>query len=404
MTALKRILFVDDEPMVLQGLQRMLRPLQADWDMAFVESGARALELMTVQPFEVVVSDMRMPGMNGVELLRQVRQRHPKTIRLILSGHADKDLILQCIGTTHQYLAKPCDPELLQATLKRIANLDASLKNERVQELAAQMDHLPSIPAIYSAMLEKLQDPEVNLNDLGALIARDLGMTVQILRLVNSACFGLHRPVHDPTEAVGYLGVDTVKSLVLSLNVFDQFAGVKIPGFSHAALWSHSLQTASVAKAIAIAEPAGAALQDACFVTGMLHDVGKLVLALNFTGQYAEAHQRAREKRLTIFKAEEQVFGVNHADVGGYLLGLWGLPPPVVEAIALHHTPARSPNLNFSPLLAVHIADALAQPSPDEGTGTARTVLDFNHVSALGFADQLEVWRQVVRDCPLMPA
>ena len=103
-----RILFVDDEPLVLQGLQRMLRPMRNEWEMAFVESGRRALEEMATLPFQVVVSDMRMPGMNGAQFLSHVQELYPRTVRLILSGHADKDLIMKCVGTAHQFLAKPC--------------------------------------------------------------------------------------------------------------------------------------------------------------------------------------------------------------------------------------------------------------------------------------------------------
>src|SRR6185436_18972197 len=140
---------VDDEALVLQGLQRMLRPWRDEWEMEFVDSGAEALERMAQLPFDVVVSDMRMPGMNGAELLGEVMRRHPKTVRLILSGHADKDLILKCVGSTHQYLAKPCDAEALKATVLRAASVENTLHDEKLQALVAQMDNLPSIPSLY---------------------------------------------------------------------------------------------------------------------------------------------------------------------------------------------------------------------------------------------------------------
>jgi HD-like signal output (HDOD) protein len=394
----KRILFVDDESMVLQGLQRMLRPMRNEWDMSFVESGAQALELMAQAPFDVVVSDMRMPGMNGAELLNEVMKRHPKTVRLILSGHADQDLILKCVGSTHQYLAKPCDAETLKSTLLRATALEASLKNERIQKLVAQIDRLPSIPAIYTQIVEKLQDPEAGLDEVGAIISRDIGMTAKILKLVNSAFFGLRREVSGPAEAVAYLGLDTVKSLVLSLHAFSQFEDVKIPGFSLPALWNHSMETASFAKGIAAAEQAEGKLRDECFVAGMLHDAGKLVLACNFTEQYGAVVRLTNEKNFTMLAAEQEVFGATHADVGGYLLGLWGLPVPVVEAIALHHAPAECPAKVFSPLTAVHVADALAheQQAPAEvGVGSP---VDASYLAELHLAGRLDVWRALLKE------
>ena len=156
----KRILFVDDDPLVLQGLQRMLRSMREEWEMEFVESGPIALEAMAKSPFDVVVSDMRMPGMNGAELLNRVMKLHPNTIRFILSGHADQDLVMQCVGTTHQYLAKPCEPDALKATIRRASALGQSLQNGQLKSLVSRIERLPSLPSLYLKVVQKLQDPE----------------------------------------------------------------------------------------------------------------------------------------------------------------------------------------------------------------------------------------------------
>src|SRR5258708_5867146 len=223
MNAKTRILFVDDEAFVLEGLQRMLRHLRAEWEMVFAESGSKALELMGQNPFDVVVSDMRMPGMNGAELLAEVMKRYPKTVRLILSGHADQALILKCVGSTHQYLSKPCEPDMLKATVLRAAGVGNSLQDQKLRQLVAQMDRLPSIPSLYMQIVEKLRDPEVMLEQIGELIGGDLGMTAKILKLANSAFFGLRREISSATEAVTYIGLETIKSLVLAINAFSQF-------------------------------------------------------------------------------------------------------------------------------------------------------------------------------------
>lgn len=389
----KRILFVDDEMLVLEGLQRMLRPLRAEWEMVFVDSGAKALELMGQAPFDVVVSDMRMPGMNGAELLAEVLKRFPKTVRLVLSGHADRDLVLKCVGSTHQYLSKPCQPEELKAAIARASQLETSLRDQSLRQLVSRLDRLPSIPALYVQIVEKLQDPQIGLDEIGEIVAKDMAMTAKILKLVNSAFFGLGRQISSPVEAVSYLGVETIKSLVLSIHAFSQFTSVKLGAFSIDALWAHSQQTAGLAKEIARLESADQKLLDDCFVAGLLHDTGKLVLASNFPQQYDRVTEAARGGTLALLTAEENTFGANHAEVGGYLLGLWGLPVPVVEAIALHHQPAQSPHLAFSPLTAVHAADALVHiPLP----GTERNPaddLDLMYLGRLSLEARLEPWR-----------
>ena len=252
----KQVLFVEDDDMVLQGMQRCMRMMRDEWDMTFVDSGAKALAFLTDHPVDVIVSDMRMPGMNGAQLFNEVAKRFPKSVRIILSGHADQDLILDCVGSAHQFLSKPCDPEALRATIRRALELEGSVKNDRLQQLVARMAHLPSIPSLYSEIVEKMNDPEAALEDVGVIIAKDPGMTAKILKLVNSAFFGLRREVSNPTDATAFLGLDTIKSLVLSLNAFAQYESVKTEGFSLPALWNHSLATAAAAKRIAQLEKA----------------------------------------------------------------------------------------------------------------------------------------------------
>ena len=389
----KRILFVDDEVLVLQGLQRMLRPLREEWQMEFVESGVKALECMAKVPFDVVVSDMRMPGMNGAELLGEVMRRHPKTVRLILSGHADKELILKCVGSTHQYLAKPCDAEALKATVLRAASVENTLQADKLKELVSRMDRLPSIPSLYVQIVETLQRPEVTLEEIGEIIAKDMAMTAKILKLVNSAFFGLRRQVSSAAGAVSYLGLDTIRSLVLSINAFSQFEPQSLGRFSLEALWNHSLNTAATAKNIAKSHCDDAKLADEAFIAGMLHDVGKLLLAANFSERFKQSLSLIWDGKRDPIEAEREIFAASHADVGGYLLGLWGLPVPVVEAIALHHTPGKAIQKCFSPLTAVHAANAIVHERDSSELPPSRRI-DAEYFATLGLTDQLKDWRK----------
>jgi len=389
----KRILFVDDEPLVLDGLQRMLRPLRADWDMVFAQSGVKALELMSQMPFDVVVSDMRMPEMNGAHLLAEVLKRHPQTVRLILSGHADKDLILKCVGSTHQYLAKPCRAEDLKAAIARAAELNSTLKDKGLRQLVSCMQHVPSMPKLYIEIVEKLQDPEIGLDVIGDIISKDVGMSAKMLKVVNSSFFGLAREISNPAEAVSYVGAELIKSLVLSIHAFSQFETTTLGGLSIDALWQHSQSAASLAQAIARMEDADQKIIDEAFVGGLLHDIGKLVLASNFPAEYARIVEIGRKGAESLVATEENTLGANHAEVGGYLLGLWGLPVPVVEAIALHHNPSQSTYRDFSPLTAVHAANALLNFSGPADKLIESKNLDRDYLKLLGLEDRLETWR-----------
>lgn len=389
----KRILFVDDDELALRGLDRLLRTMRDEWEMEFTDSGEKALARMALVPFDIIVSDMRMPGMNGAELLNEVLKRHPKTLRLILSGYADRDLILKCIGSTHQYLAKPCDAKTLKMTVRRAAHLEESLKSEALRLLLNRCSVLPSVPALYSEIVETLQDPAADVEEVGAIIVRDVAMTAKILKLVNSAFFGLGNEISSPGEAVTYLGTDTIKSLILVTHAFTD-ADVRLEGFSMEALWAHSLEVSNAAKAVAFYEGAERKVIDEAFVAGLLHDVGKLVFAVNLPQEYQQTINLAREKGISLAEAEKQVFKSNHADVGAYLLGLWGLPVPVVEAIALHHHPDSTFLRSFSPLTALHVGNALVSAEFPSITGVPTGEPDMDYLKSIGLKGNLNAWRQ----------
>jgi HD-like signal output (HDOD) protein len=255
------------------------------------------------------------------------------------------------------------------------------------------LDRVPSIPSLYAEIVEKLQDPEVGADEIGEILLKDLAMTAKILKLVNSAFFGLGREISNPADAVTYLGMDTIKCLVLSIYAFSQFNNAKLGAFSIDALWKHSQRTAGVAREIARLEDADLKVMDEAFVAGLLHDIGKLVLASNFPAEYDQVIEASGGRTLALLEAEQKAFGANHAEIGGYLLGLWGLPVPVVEAIALHHHPVTCPCSVFGPLTAVHAANGLVNGERSQGPAALAAEVDLVYLKALGLSARLEFWR-----------
>ncbi|MDX9746254.1 MAG: response regulator [Syntrophales bacterium] len=392
----KRVLFVDDEPMVLHGLQRMLYACRHEWEMVFVESGAQALEAMALSPFDVIVADMRMPGMNGAELINEVKKRYPQTVRLILSGYSDDALVMQCMGTAHQFIAKPCNPVILKNALQRVSHVSGKLTDPELKKLVANLDRLPSLPVLYTEIMRKLKENHVTIRDIAAIVSRDIGMTAKILQLVNSAFFGLRQRVTNLDNAISFLGLDLIRNLCLTINIFDQYRNIDIPGgFVVTELWNHSLGTACLAQKICRIQNAGKVMEDDAFSAGLLHDAGRLILASNFPEQYRRTILLAGERHCDLFAAEQEVFHHSHCDLGGYLLELWGLPMPVVEAVLLHHEPGRNSASHFSPLSAVHVANVLVQAEAKPAGGIRSSVLDMDYLKSLNMENRVEVWRDV---------
>jgi HD-like signal output (HDOD) protein len=320
--------------------------------------------------------------------------RHPQTVRILLTTQAERESVLRSLGQAHQYLSKPCPPALFLETVQRALGLRDLLGNDQLRRLVSQLQSLPSIPNLYLELLNALSHDDPSVDEVARIISRDLGMCTKLLQLVNSAFFGLPQALSNPVEAVMYLGIETVKALVLSLQIFALFERVKVPGFSYEVLWDHCWRAGTMARRVAALARLPPRQADDAFTAGLLHDVGKLILVTGLPSSYRVALDLERQKGLTSSQAELEVFHATHAEVGAYLLGLWGLPTPVVEAVAWHHRPSESGLTGETPLMAVHVGNAFAHECEAEGQLPSGTGLDLDYLRAIGRADWVPEWRE----------
>jgi HD-like signal output (HDOD) protein/ActR/RegA family two-component response regulator len=393
---MKRVLFVDDEPRQLERYREVFAERETGWELGFANGGQDALKRMFDAPYDVVVADLSMPEMDGMELLTLVMQRYPHAVRLIVCTPEEKEAGLRLVGTAHQDLPKPAAADELEATIERTVALRDLLDNGKLKGLVSQIQSLPSMPDLYLELLDELNHAEPSIETLGNIISRDPAMSVKLLQLVNSAFFGLPQRISHPSEAAMYVGTDTVRALVLSLQFFALFERVRIPEFSFDALWAHCFATGLAARRIARLERLEPEETNLAFTAGLLHDAGKLVLATGLPNQYQSALRHQKQQPSPAWAVEREVLGSSHAEVGAYLLGLWALPDSLVEALAWHHHPRESFRSGISPLLIVHVADVLEQ----EGRTPPELMpqLDQEYLREAGVLDRLDDWREAVRE------
>src|SRR5438094_3474063 len=388
----KRILFVDDDQGVLDAIGRTLLDANSDYEMAFTTSGREALRKLEQNAFDVIVADMHMPEIGGAELFTEVMRLYPQTVRILLSDNAGLDLVLRSSTKAHQFLTKPSDAATLRRTLDRALRIREMLASPGLRTVVSRMTSLPTLPAMYTKLVASLDDPEISSRELGEIIAQDVGMTAKILQIANSAFFGLYRYVANPSEAAVYLGIDTIRALTLSTTVFSAFQEAGLNPTFIGQLQQHSMATGIVAQAIAKAESLPKKDCDASLVGGLLHDAGKLVLAANCPQEYADVLALMRKEGMTSYAAESQIFGATHAEIGSYLLWLWGLPDEVCRAVAFHHNPRECSATAFTAAAAIHVADALEHERASvDPTFQMDTDLDF--LKTLGLAGRVPAWR-----------
>jgi HD-like signal output (HDOD) protein len=333
----QHILFVDDNPLMLAGLGRMLRPMRHEWDMAFAPGGAAALAAIEASSYDVIVSDMRMPDIDGAELLRYAIRIQPRAMRIILSGQASYGASLRSVQTAHQCLSKPCEMAMLTGKIGPALARRAPLGGEEIAVAVSEMTTLPSRPEAHRHLLAELQTPNPSTHHTAEIIASDLGMTCKLLQVANSAFFSNdRRQTLDVGHAVRRLGLDIVRQLAVSAGAFNEFDCQELLPFVEE-LSIHSIETRDRSEVVATSKGLARPIIEAASTAGLLHDVGKLVFAAIYGPRYGQILRRAREEQVPLWCVERDHLGASHADVGAYLLALWGLSEPVVDAVAHHH-------------------------------------------------------------------
>lgn len=395
-----RILFVDDEENVLRGIRRMLRAQRGDWQMDFVSSAEEALNYLENNPVDVVVSDMRMPGMDGATFLGVVQEKYPQAIRIVLSGFAEKEMILKTIGPSHLYLAKPCDQDILVKAINRSLALRRFVHSESLTKMVSGIPSLPSLPGVFLEILQELDNELVSVDTLAGKIAQDIGVASQLMRLTNSAYFSLPQKASTPRQAINLLGFENVKAVVLLSGVVEPLLdNMEAKGVLET-LTRRSLQIGILAQQLARADRAPASAQEMAFCAGLLAHVGTLLLVCNWPDKFDEAVRLIELDKIPISEAEMRVFGTTHAKMGAYLMGLWGFSDEIVEAIAYHHKPIESEVTEDGPLLYVHVAQHLLRVggivSPDDKQGNNQ--LDQAFLHRLRVKERLPAWQKVYHD------
>ncbi len=395
----RRILFVDDDELILRSIERVLKrhALESSWELGFVNNGESALHRLDEAAFDVVLADAQMPGMSGTALLRRVQETNPGVVRILLSGHTGLDVLRTALPYVHQFIAKPCDGHVLRTTLDNACGIRSILSRPELRQLVGGSNELPSAPRTYIEITNALTNPNASARTVADIVERDIALSARVLQLVSSGLYGLPRPVTSIGGAVSFLGIEMVKAIVLSVEVSKMFPLSHVmPDFSIDAVQKRSLAAAQLAKRLLGHESSG----DSVLIAGMLQDVGQLVLAARSPQRFSIALHASSKGKVPLYETELELFGATHAEIGGYLLGLWGLPSKLVQTVA-HHLEPNEDSRSFDAAAALYVANLLAG-NPDvpalEDVPARTTAIDLRHLRALGVAHQLDDWRRIARE------
>jgi HD-like signal output (HDOD) protein/ActR/RegA family two-component response regulator len=354
----KCLLFVDDEENVLSSLRRTF--FDTDYELLFATSGQEGLDIIKKERVDMVVSDMRMPGMDGYSFLKAVKEKNPSIVRIILSGYAEKQTVLKAIvdGTAKAYLTKPWNNDNLRTEIAHFFEISDTLSKRGLSELINRIGKMPVLPESYQNVI-KLIEEDTEIDKIATFIAQEPGYAVKLLAIANSSFYGVK--VGSVKQAIIYLGLDTVKNIILSSEIFEVFRSAGIYKEHLDAVWEHSKLTSKILHMLYFQVHMKRMPEDYSSA-GLLHDIGRLLILRYLPSEFSRILNVLKENpKRSLIEAESEVMGAGHTHLGGYLLEWWNLPNCLVETCLYHHTPQNQAVNNKEIMALCHMADILSR-------------------------------------------
>lgn len=391
-----RLFFLDDDPPRLDAWREELADWGDRWELRFFDQREELHAAIAAGPPSIVVTREALVEAPGRLLLDEIGKHHPDVRLILLAPRDQREALRATVDENITLLPAPCPAETLTTELNRLLSIEHWLGNERLSAVIARAGSMPSLPNVYTKVMNLLESGVAALDQVAKLVAQDVAMSAKLLQVANSSYFGIGEQVSDIKHAVTMLGTELVKHIVLAIQVFRRYGKTADERALVDQIWRHSMSVAQAARKIALYQTADEDLGEEAYTAGLFHDMGKLILLNARPDDFQRARELARTENRLAWEAEDSVLGCNHAEVGAYLLGVWQMPLPIIEAVAFHHQPERSVCQGFSTLAAVHAANALVWARsglPDHPEAQAHE----SFLASIGCLEHLEEWSAVIR-------
>ena len=380
-TRQKSALVVSLEPMSSDFLNPDLGDSGLRLHTHSVTQQSEAEALLSKYSVDIIILNLHGSTCAWREWYAQLQRLHPRMARVIVADLSNRSVQPDAVSLAHSFISRRASRRSVIASLARILELQDCLASARLASLMSKLERLPTSKGVYGMLVAETNSPDATALSLSRIVETDIALTARVLQLINSSFFGLGKPVTSVHQALGYLGVSTIRSLAMMMQVHSLFPEAPLDMNRFMDMQKHGLLVGRLAKRLVTQRETS----ETALTAGILHDIGGLALLLGVPQASHDSRIHASQRHSDI----DNLYGVNHTTIGAHLAYLWGLPDKVSEAIAWHHTPSRSPTQEMDALAAVHIADALVfavetDRAPD---------LDAAFVRRIGVENRIPGWR-----------
>ena len=346
----KTILFVDCDEDILKSLRKLVS--DTNYIVYLARSGEEALEILNNNRIDLIMADINLAKMNGYDLLIQVKKKHPKVFRVILSGNKEEALIIKAIqkNIAKLFIYKPWDNRHLLNILNGIFEFQNKISSPELINIINNLEGLPTLPNLYNQLCQAIYDDE-NIENIASIIQKDHVVAAQVLHVANSAFYGIK--TSSISQAIMNIGLNNIKNIVLATSVFNiNLPTSRMNTFER--LWNHAYLCNQLTNMLYM-RIFDKKIPVEYLSAGLLHDIGKIILISIFGNEYYKLLDSK-----DFYSKEIEEIGITHQQIGGYFLDWWELPMPVIESVLYHHEPLNANIVNKNLLSVVHLADYYA--------------------------------------------
>ena len=377
-----------------QEFEQCHRALGKRWQLTTALDSSEALSKLDKETFSMLLVSSTVKSSDRASFEKEARRAMPRTPFIQFERQkSSEEIAFRSPQDNWQLQPKQSNTESIADQLAR-ALLKQQLSNDPgLRLLVPKIKTLPSWRAVYHKVVKEINSPNGSLATVASLVEDDPILTARILKTANSAAFGFRRRISDPQQAVMLLGGERLKSILIFTVVLSVTEYNQCHGFNPEKFWGHSVRSAELARKIMKSNTRDQELIDAAFTAGLVHDIGRLLMAVNIPNDYGEILAEIDGNETLLQREEYRKLETSHTELGTHILESWDLPYPILEAVLWHHNHERVPSDSCTPLSAVFAADAIIKEqreNPDQRS--AFETLSYRKAKQIFGQEVIESW------------